>query len=170
MMKLQRYKYLLVVIGSATAVLALAAAGIFWFTRSPISNSILKQISFTVFTPKTSNHLQLKADTIKYDAKLKQLSYIVQFQNQAVTVAQQSTPDQFSDIPDYYPKLIEKMNAYASFENSLGKVNLTRPTEIKNQVAVMNTKGTLLFAQSSSDLTPDQWRRLFNTLTIDQSK
>ena len=136
-----------------------------------IPKKIVSQINFVLLYPDLKKSQgSIKKETIKYDPILKQMSLVVNYQGRNITLAEQTTPDQIKDIPAYYPKFIESFNGYSSFENTIGKVDLTRPKELHNQVAVMNTKGTLLFAQTDSDMSDDLWRQLFNTFVNLQPK
>ncbi len=148
------------VIGGVLLVGVLTTRG-----RPVIPVEIGRQANFVVFYPQTSEEIKLDQKTLTYNPSLKQLSFVVSFSNRYITFSQQNTPDQFNDIPEYFPKLIEKMNRYSTIENANGKVSLTRPSEAKSQVAVMNSKGTLLFAKTDGDMTDDSWKRLFNSLT-----
>ncbi|HUD05657.1 MAG TPA: hypothetical protein VMR18_01895 [Candidatus Saccharimonadales bacterium] len=65
--------------------------------------------------------------------------------------------------------IIEKLNGYASFDSVDGTVSLTNPTEVKSETAVMNAKGTLLFAKSNGNLSENSWKLLFNSLDYSQS-
>lgn len=163
-------KNLILVISSSLAVLLLVVVGLVLVTASPIPKEIRQKVPFTLIYPKSNKLIVLDKSSIKYDEKLRQMSFMVRYAGCTITFAEQTTPDQFVDIPEYLPKLLEKMNSYSSFENTVGKVSLTRPTEVKSQVAVMNTKGTLLFARTDGDLSVDQWRSLFNSLIVESPK
>ena len=82
-------------------------------------------------------------------------------------ISEQATPQVFNDIPEYYPKLIEKLNGYSDFDSVLGKVSLTKPKELNGaQSAVFNGKGTLMFVRPNQSLSDDDWRQFFDQMTI----
>jgi len=66
-----------------------------------------------------------------------------------------------------YDKVVTSMNGYGKFDCDSGTVHLTRPKDLAGkQAAVMNAKGTLMFVKPASDLSEDQWRKLFNGLEV----
>jgi hypothetical protein len=154
-------------LAALAAVTLLVVIAVMTFAeRTPISASIRKQVNFTLLYPKSSAAIKLDQKSIKYDPSVKQLSFIVTLSGRTITFSEQTAPDQFADVAEYYPKFIAQLQGYATFTNAIGKVDLTRPKDVKNQVAVINAKGTLLFARSNGDLTEDDWKRLFNSLIV----
>ncbi len=150
------------------AIIALAT-GVFLHVRSPqiIPAQIKQQLDFLIFLPEGDQSSHIDRQSFKYDANLKVFSVVITSFNVKNTISEQATPDSFNDIPGYYDKLTEKLNSYASFDTDLGKVYLTRPDELKGkQSAVMNTKGTLMFASPDKNLTDSQWRQFFNSLSV----
>jgi hypothetical protein len=145
-------------------LITVGTIGLFVFVRKPpvIPHNIQKQVNFAIFYPQVSSQASIQKTTFKYDPSLKQLSFIVNFSGRQITFAEQSSPDSFADDPNFYPKFIEKLNGYATFDSVDGRVDLTRPKEVKSQAAVMNSKGTLMFAKSNGDISEDNWKQLFN--------
>lgn len=87
--------------------------------------------------------------------------------NTQLTITQQATPSVFSDVPQYFPTLITRLNEYSSFGSIYGTVHLTKPKELNGQQqAVLNTSGTLMFVHPSHNLSDDTWRRFFNGLQV----
>jgi hypothetical protein len=153
----------------AVAALAVIVTGtiLYLHAQQPIPSKIKKQLNFLVFLPQGDESFRTDSKSFKYDANLKVISVVVASFGIRNTISEQPTPDSFNDIPGYYDKLTEKLNSYANFDTDLGTVYLTRPEELKGkQSAVMNTKGTLMFASPDKDLTNDQWRQFFNSLSI----
>jgi hypothetical protein len=92
---------------------------------------------------------------------------VKQGSNNLITISEQSSPPQFSEVPDSYAKLLQSLNQYAVYESANGTFYLTKPTELKGgQAAVMNAKGVLLFAKPTQDLSDKQWKQLFNDLSL----
>ena len=154
-------------ISPITALCLVAAAiALFLFAKNPpaIPQNIQKQVNFVIFYPQENAQTSIQKTTIKYNSQLKQISYIVNFSGRQITFAEQSSPDSFADDPNFYPKFIESLNGYATFDSINGRVDLTRPKEVKNEAAVMNAKGTLLFAKSNGDISEDNWKLLFNSI------
>jgi hypothetical protein len=134
--------------------------------KTIVPNTISSQLTITLFVPQVHDIAAARA-TVKYDSSLQLLTFIVPMDGTMLTVSEQPTPDSFVDVPAVYTKTIESMEGYETFDSAQGTVDLTRPTNNDNkQVAVMNTKGTLLFIKANRDLTTDQWKQFFHTLTI----
>lgn len=131
---------------------------------SPVPTSIQNSVQFPVIYPKPSQQITIKESTFKYSKSLGQVSFIVNFAGSNITFAEQSSPDSFSADPTFYPTFIQKLNGYATFTALDGRVDLTLPSETHYQTAVMNAKGTLVFASSPNKLTENNWKLLFNTL------
>lgn len=163
----RRGKYLLYV---AIGLLIVATAGIAAVRlRQPatiVTPQVASQLTSTLFVPQVGDVAVVRA-TVKYDASLKVLSYVVRTDGTVLTVSEQPTPDSFVDVPGVYTKTIEGMKGYQSFDSVQGHVDLTRPTTHGDkQTAVMNAKGTLLFVKADHDLTIDQWKQFFRALAI----
>ena len=136
--------------------------------KNRIPAQIKSQISFIVFYPGPSTDTSIDTRSFKYDQPTHVFSFVVNFMHQPITFAEQATPQNFIDIPQAYDKLLESLSEYASFNSYYDKVSLAHPKEFKGQQsAVMNSKGTLVFAHpTSGSLNEDQWRKLFNGLEI----
>jgi len=149
---------------------ALAGAWIWWrHDHQVIPENIAQQVNFVIFYPAPTNQIVIQKPSFKYDKSIKQISFIVRFDGQSITFAEQSSPDSFSDDPNFYPQFIQKLNGYATFASIDGSVDLTVPKEIKDEAGVMNAKGTLLFAQSTTgNLSENAWKQLFNSLVYVQ--
>jgi hypothetical protein len=172
----KRYRQLLatpLVLSFGLVLGAFMVAGIYFLFFhhtgfNPIPSKIKQQASFVVFYPGTDPSVTVDANSFKYSSQSQLMSYKITYNNAAITIAEQSTPQNFIDIPQAYDKLIESLNVYASFDSYYDKVNLTHPKEFNGQQsAVMNSKGTLVFAHpTKGELTEDQWKKLFNGLEI----
>lgn len=126
-----------------------------------------QRVDFVLFAPTSTARESVKPHSIKLDAGSHFLSYVSEVGSMQITVSMQPTPEGFVDVPQAFDKLVEKMNQYSVFESLNGKVYLTKPQELNGgQTAVMNAKGTLLFAKPIGDLTDDQWRSFFNQLDV----
>ncbi|MDL2341804.1 MAG: hypothetical protein QFB87_01860 [Patescibacteria group bacterium] len=136
--------------------------------KGPIPRAIKQQIAFVIFYPSITTGAAVNAASFKYDTQSKLLSYVVSYSGRSITVAEQATPQNFIDIPQAYDKLTESLNEFASFDSYYDKVSLVHPKEFNGQQsAVMNSKGTLIFAHpTNGDLTVDQWKKLFNGFEI----
>jgi hypothetical protein len=140
-----------------------------YHNQSVIPKNILNQLNFSVFYPKQNSQTKIETNTFKYSKQLGQLSFIVVYDNQHLTFAEQSSPDSFAADPSFYTKFINSLNGYATFDSANGTASLTVPTEVKHEVGVMNAKGTLLFAQSTTgNLSETAWKQLFNSLVYTQ--
>jgi len=136
--------------------------------QSGISKDILKKTAFSVFThdPADSSWTFENSTTV-YDTAQGVLTLHFINADNKLTVTQQLTPDPFTDVPNYLSILLSKLHQYAEIHTSIGTVGLTRPEELKGgQTAVINTRGTLMFAVPEKDLTNDQWQKFFNSLLV----
>lgn len=133
-----------------------------------LPTTIAKQVSYGVYYPKDSGQLAVDSKSIVYNPKAAVLSFTAKLaDNKLLNINQQATPQSFVDIPQAYDKLISSLQPYASFESLNGRVSLTHPKELQgSQSAVLNAKGTLLFARSNAELTENQWKQVFNSLQI----
>jgi hypothetical protein len=138
--------------------------------HNPIPNSFRKEISFSIFYPTSQSPAIVNESSFKYDASSGVFSFIVIDADQSITVAEQASPQSFVDIPQAYTTLIDSLNNYASFDSLQGQVALTYPKDFNGQQsAVMNAKGTLMFAHDTDrGLSNTQWQQFFNDLTTVQ--
>lgn len=154
---------------SVIVVVVAIAAILYYFLRpqSVIPSATKAQLTSPLLMPTDQTVAVIDRTSVKYDPKIKMLTYDVQFEDIKVVISEQPTPESFIDIPDVYTKMLESMNEYKKFELAIGVIHLTRPTDLKGkQSAVVNSKGTLLFASPKEDLTEDQWRRFFRTVDL----
>jgi hypothetical protein len=164
--KLKNKIYILATVAILILLVTVVAAGIALAPKPVLPKSITKQTTFTVFVPTTSEIMVDTAST-KYDAKLKLLSYNATVNGIHIVLSMQPTPESFADIPQFYDKVVAKMNEYSKFESINGTVHLTRPIDLGGkQTAVVDTKGTLIFVKPESDLTDDQWRQFFKNIDV----
>jgi len=134
-------------------------------SSSPIPKNIKKQLSFIVLYPAPDPNTKVNKATFKYDSQNGVFSFVVLTYGISNTITEQSTPDPFNDIPNYYQTFVTKLRSYSTFDTDIGKVDLTRPDSLNGgQAAVMNSKGVLLFAHPTKDLTKEQWQHFFNSL------
>lgn len=135
--------------------------------HSPIPTKVKTQLTSTLLLPSASAY-QVDETSVKYDSQEKLLSYDIQAQGLGkLVVSEQPSPEQFHDIPQYYDKLLEHLGEYQSFDVDVGTVYLARPSKLSSQqIAVINTKGTLVFIKPDHSLTSDQWRQFFNNFEV----
>ncbi len=161
---------LVVVLVSVLLTASVMAGGFVVATRHKktvpiVPPAIAAQVSFTIYVPNNAVYSYTDKD-ITYDVTNKVLTVAVKKGSTEYILNEQSTPDTFSDIPQYYDKLLESMNEYKQFESPSGHVTLTRPKELKGgQTAVLKEKGTLLFIRPSTEVSEDDWRYFFKELT-----
>jgi hypothetical protein len=159
-------KRLWFVVLGVTSVGAVAIVGMLLAPKPPIPTPVKRQVTSTILIPKISDAV-VDRQSVKYDKSLKLLSYTAIVYGVKTVVSEQPTPDSFVDIPQVYDKVVSSMGEYKTFEVDVGTVHLTRPKELNGkQAAVLNTKGTLLFAKPEQDLSDDQWRKLFGSFDI----
>lgn len=152
------------------AVFLFALIGIHIYDTKPpiIPGTIQKQVNFPIFYPNLSQRVDIETNSFKYDKSLGQVTFIVKFASRSITFAEQTSPDSFAADPTFYNNFIEKLGGYATFDSVNGTVSLTEPAQVDAQTAVMNAKGTLLFAKSSGNISQNNWTLLFNSLAYTQ--
>lgn len=152
----------LVVVGFGLAITAV----IVFHPSAGIPVSFKKQLESPTYIGKPQSTVQMDKKSYKYDSTNKVFSYVAQVigtQTQ-LTVTEQPTPSEFVDVPQAYDKFTESIKPFLTFDSSLGKVNVGKPGQLGNQVAVVNGQGTLMFVRTSADLSEDQWHHVFNDL------
>lgn len=154
------------------AIVASAVIGFKAFQKSDSAQNIpvdIKQkISYVIFHPESITSLTVDNTSFKFDDTSEVVSFVTKYSSADITIAEQATPENFVDIPQAYDKLIETLNPYTAFNSFHGTVHLTKPKELKGQQsAIMNSKGTLMFANvTSGSLTEAEWKKLFNNLEV----
>jgi len=136
----------------------------------PVPKSIQNRVSFTIFYPVPSQQTVFKQDSFKYNKSLSQITFVVNFDKRNITFAEQSTPGSFNSSPSFYQSFVQKLGGYATFDAVNGRVDLTLPIQTEEQTAIMNAKGTLLFANSSGKISENNWKLLFNSVNNIQPK
>ena len=161
-------KWRWVMLGIAIA-LALALLALYLrILAQPFPRSVLRQASFGIWYPPSSDlGYAVDRQTIKYSNSSgdRLVSFVANNHTNTLTFTEQAQPESFTDVPDVYTKLIQKLQGYATIESVNGQVDLTRPTELHGaQTAVLKAKGTLIFIKPNQNLSVDQWRQLINNL------
>ena len=133
--------------------------------KSPIAPGVRKQLTSTFMAP-VGGGAVVDRESANYLKDSKVLIYNVKYAGTRIILSEQSTPDQFVDIPQVYAKLTDSMGNYKTFDVSLGTVHLTKLKDGDKQVAVLNSSGTLLFAKPDRDLSDDEWRVFFVHLRV----
>lgn len=164
-------RYWLVVL--AISIVATAAITAIVLTQEPseFERAAPKDIDYILFYPdEIKSGYAVDYSTIKYDTEHKGTSFVVTGKGNKLTFAEQTTPDQFNDIPQYWQGFTDKLNGYKSFDSPDGKVALIRPQNLnqnqnQKQAAVFNGKGTLMFIYPEKDLSDSDWRNLFKNMS-----
>jgi type IV secretory pathway VirB3-like protein len=153
-------------------VAVVGTCGVILFLRSKsapiIPVAIQQHLTFQAYVPNSANKTwTIATKSISYDNQHDVLSLKAVSSNSTVILEEQQTPQVFSNVPQYYPSLMSKLNQYANVSSSLGTVDLTLPSELHGgQTAVLNTSGTLLFARPLHNMSNAQWITFFNDLIV----
>jgi hypothetical protein len=157
--------------GVVIVFIGVIIGAIIYHNRTPlIPIKVQNEANFAIFYPNSNNQIRVEKNTIKYNTSLGQVSYIVDFAGKKITFAEQTEPVSFTADPTFYTSFVENLRGYASFDSINGHVDLTFPGQVNSQTAVMVTKGTLLFAKASGNISELNWRFLFNDLNFTQPK
>jgi hypothetical protein len=131
-----------------------------------IPPKIVSEATSTVLAPDSSS-FKIARESVKYDNSLKLLSYNVSAYGKTIIISEQPTPESFTDVPAVYTKVLDGMNDYYDFDVNVGSVHVTTPSQLNGkQAAVLNTKGTLLFAKPTVSLSNSQWQQFFTSFTV----
>ena len=154
---------------SIAIVLILIVAGglIYYFVYSntiPIPKAVRKEVKFAILYPQSNRTTVYNKASFKYAKSLGQLSFIVNFDGNNITFAEQTTPEPFNATTTFFSSFTQRIGSYATINTTDGQAVLTLPKQTNQETAVMNTKGTLLFASSTSNLSESSWTLLLNTL------
>jgi hypothetical protein len=176
---IRRYKFgsrrkvsLVPILVLAVSLIMVGFGGWLWWQNShnPIPASFQQKINFPIFYPGSQSPAIVNKSSFKYDSNNSLFSFVVTDAGQSLIITEQATPQAFIDVPQAYATLINSLNNYYSFDSLQGQVDLTYPKEFNGQQsAVMNAKGTLMFAHDTArGLSNTQWQHFFNDLTIVQ--
>lgn len=140
---------------------------ILWLSPKPfMPKEMERDVTATVFVPDSPDAIA-ERETVKYDSKIKLLTYQLTIFGVSAVMSQQPTPESFVDIPQSYDKLAENMGSYKHFDTRDGVAHITRPKDMGGkQMGVLKSKGTLMFVKADKDLSDDQWQKFFNSLVV----
>jgi hypothetical protein len=154
-------------------MLFIAVALVYYFVLrpkpSPVPTAIKQQVDFKVLYP---GGYDIVADSWKYTRSQGSLTFIVRKDDYTTTFTEQKVPLVFQDDAAAYNRFIGSLRPAANFKTRLGMVSLTNfvtTTDFQQagQGGLLNTNGTLLVAHPSHNLSDEDWRKLFDSLTID---
>ena len=140
-----------------------------WHAKNTIPAEIRSQVSFHAVFP-----------TKKYDQSSFQYSassHTLQFKSTEagikVLVTEQPLPANSGDNPAQDPgQMLSRLGVryFSQTQTRLGVVSVakfwTRSYSPNGQTAILGTHGVLVLAHPGSDLSPDQWTQVFNSLAI----
>jgi hypothetical protein len=143
--------------------------GFVFFPSKPLIPAVIRQqVTSTILIP-SGDKSSIIRDTAKYDPANKLLTFrtVLAQDGTTATIAEQVTPNQFSDIPQYSDRFFEQVGEYQHFDTAVGTVHLLKPKGVSGAAGI-NTKGTLMFVTPDKALSEDQWRQFFLTIkTLD---
>jgi hypothetical protein len=154
------------IVGGVVVVGGLVILGLVLAPKSPIPQSVKKSVTSTLLVPQGAGTV-VDRESANFVPDEKVLIYNVAYAGTKIIVSEQPTPQQFVDIPEVYKKTVDSMGMYQTFDVNVGTVYLTKSAKLDSkQAAVLNAKGTLLFAKPSADLSDEQWRVFFNHFVV----
>jgi hypothetical protein len=164
---IQKYRNNYRSLSAVIVIFVLMIAGYFIYEIShpnPVPFNIQNSVKFAIFYPSPSKTIIIKKPSFKYDKSKGQLIFDVSFEGNEIIFSEQSSPDSFSADPNFYQNLVQSLDDYATFQSLDGRVDLTIPAQTKQQTAIMNAKGTLVFANSNKKMSEANWKLLFNSV------
>ena len=135
-------------------------------SRGFVSKKLNDQISFSVMHPGSNSRVRTDKSSITYDPAQKYITYTGKYNSQPLTISEQSTPQQYIDIPEAFARQMDQWHESSTFISSVGTVHITRP-EHKTYTAVLNERGTLVFVTSITPISNEDWRQIFRSMTFD---
>jgi hypothetical protein len=131
----------------------------------PVAKSISKQLSFSPFVATKGSGATVLSQ--KYDPTSQVYFFVMQTADgKKFTVSEQSSPVNFSEIPELYTKLLDGLHKYDTVETLNGTVSLAHPKTGESQ-AIMNEKGVLMFVRSDSgELSKTAWKQVIESFDI----
>jgi hypothetical protein len=169
-------KRLTIYVSLALVVIALVggAVGIYSYINSrssPIPSSIQSQLTFSPFVMtdsakgySTSDYkLSNPVDTIHI------LSFKIHVKDgPTISLSEYPQPSEFTDIPEYQNSFLTNIaKQYDSVQTTNGTIFLGRLNQKENaQLGVMIERGLLVFLSPETDLSPQDWRKLGDQLSL----
>lgn len=131
----------------------------------PIPQSISRQLGFSPFLVTKESGATVLSQ--KYDPGSQVYFFVIQTPDgKKYTVSEQSTPVNFSEIPELYTKLLDGLHKYDTVETVNGTVSLAHPQQDQSE-AILNEKGVLMFVQSDSgDVSKAIWKHVIESFDI----
>ena len=165
-----RRVWLTVAIVAAVLIIG-GGAGLFVTSRNrqPIPAGISKQLSFSPFVLAKSRAGGATAGSYKYDKSQGVFSFVLMLPNKhAFTVSEQASPQNFSEIPGLYTKLLDGLNQFDTVSTFNGTLTLTRPGG-NAEAGVLNDKGVLMFIRTTAkQVGKDEWKQVTEMMDIDK--
>lgn len=155
---------------ATSLILSFAALVIGWLifvsnNSSPIPKQIKRQLSFSTLTPEPGTLWHSSPKSVSYNTNTGVLAMTATSGTLTIVVTEQAQPQSFSDVPQVYPTLLNKLNQYEDLQTAIGTVTLTHPKELNGgQTAVAILRQTLIFARPSSNLSGVQWKNFFSSM------
>lgn len=135
---------------------------------SIIPRSILQHVDFQIYAPISNGQpWTVPKNTVSFNSSTGILTITATSSANSLSMNEQQTPEVFTNIPQYYPTLLNKLNEYDQIQTILGTVGLTHPTELHGQqTAILNSSGTLVFVRPKHNLNMSAWTSFFNNLIV----
>jgi hypothetical protein len=136
--------------------------------KNPLPPAIKSRISYRFVYPAKTN--SISQVSYKYQADQSVLTFSSHAEGTKVVFIEQPAPASLgAGNQIYFPAI--GIHPYAQFQSKLGPVALTKfykPNTLDpaGQTGILAAHGTLVIAHPDKDLSNDQWKNLFNSLTI----
>ena len=142
-----------------------------WKTSSLTPPDIKKQLNFSAVYPRSSADIQISPANFSYQAGQGALAISLSYQGKNITLTEQKAPDSVVANPLAANQQLG-VHPYTQFQSRFGTVSLTKLYQsntyrFQGQLGVLVTKGTLVLAHSSQDLSLNQGMNFFNSLSLD---
>lgn len=163
-------KRLWLLVAVTAIVLSAVTLGILLQLRSqpPIPAEIQQQLDFSPFIVVSNNkNSKVVVTSYKYDKSNMLLSFIIVYGGETFTVSEQSSPSEFTDIPDAYQKLLDELNSYETVQTFNGPLSLTHPKADPLTTGLLNSSGVLMFIRANQQSVSDgDWRNIVESMSI----
>jgi hypothetical protein len=146
-------------------IVTVAAANYMYLERQAarIPAPIRQDLTFSPLVVTLDNR-DYKATSYKLsqvEGGIQLLSFVVHFENKAVTVSEYAQPPEFVEITEYKERFLNNIiKQYATVQTANGTIYLGKQTKQGNkQLGIMLERGLVILFNPGAELTQAEWRR-----------
>lgn len=135
---------------------------------NPVPPGVSAKANFSIVYPTPST---INSESWTYSDKQKTVNFISNQPGFTVTFTEQEVPLAYQNDESAYGRFIGGLRPTINFNSKLGSVSVTNFVTAANyqpagETAVLKTQDCLVLVHPSRNLTDDEWRSVFNSLSI----